>query len=1307
MKKLLIILTVINFSSSSIAALEPTENPMKKSLYVVATSHLDTQWRWTIRQTIEEYIPSTLDDNFKLIEAYPHYTFSFEGAFRYMLMKEYYPDKYAKLKEYIAQGRWRVAGSWVDAVDVNIPSPESLIRQALYGNGYFQKEFGKQSLDIFLPDCFGFGYALPTIAKHCGIKSFSTQKLTWGSSVGAPFNIGIWRGVSGACLFAGLNPGNYVSQIRGDLSSDSAAVAAVNNFGDSTEVYVGYKYFGTGDIGGSPDEESVKWLEKSIAGQGPLTVISSSSDTLATVFSGAEVEKLPYYTGELLMTDHGTGCYTSQAAMKRWNRKNELIADAAERAAVIADIIGAAEYPKEDFRQHWIRFLWHQFHDDLTGTSIPQAYEFSWNDELLTMKGFAGILEHSIVAIGQTMDTQTEGIPLLVYNPLSFEREDIVEGIVEFGKKPIAVKVFNPQGGEVPSQFEIIDDTKIKVIFPAKVPSIGISVYEVRPAEEGYKGNSEVQTGENFLENTYYRVKVSDQGNVYSIFDKLADKEMLSKPIALQLLEDIPEEWAAWEIDYADMMAAPKAVVGGEAEITIGENGPVKVTLEIKRHYGASDFLQTISLFAGEAGRQIVFDNEIDWYERATLLKAAFPASVANDSVTYDLGCGTIKRGVNTAKLYEVPGQQWADISTENNHYGMAVLNDGKYGWDHPDKNTIRLTLIHTPGISSPRWEWVGDQRTQDFGHHRFKYAVMGHKGSWQDGGIPAEAAKLNQPLLAFQSEKHPGIMGKALSMLEVEDYIKGRPYPTKGILVKSVKKAEDSDEYIVRLQECEGKNIHNARLMFNWNLQNAFTSNGMEISTGNLLEESQNPEYSFRNYEIKSTGLKVKKPDLKLPKIKSEILILPYNLDGISGDDDYSDGDVDGEGNTISAELIPEKIVHNEVEYTIGPQTPGVLNTVKCQGQTIKITKGERRKLNLLVTSTGKPCIAEFKIGKRTLICNIPEYRRKIGQWNNRVINGKITDDKDNILPAYIDPITVVWTGTHLHNKDKGNIAYEYSNLFLLSFDLNKKDSQIVLPNNLNIKVFAATIVSDIPPKVKPIQSLMDNENNAFTLIEAQPDNFVDRAVVKMSSPFAGAEIHYTLGGTNPDLSSPVYTEPLEITQTTTICARAFVAGMNDEHITKLTVNKLVPLEAVEAPDLQSGIACKYYEGDWEKLPDFDKLEVKQQSVMDTIAFPEYISKEYFGLKFTGYIQVPQDEVYKFYCMSDDGSVLFIGDNKVIDNDGVHGAWEEPGEIALKAGLHPITVVMFQRKRGKALQVSIESQDLKKQVIGKGMLWH
>lgn len=186
---------------------------LKPRIYTVATAHLDTSWNWDFETTLREYIPATLRDNFALFEKYPDYRFSFEGSYRYELMEEYYPEEFEKLKEYVAQGRWNVTGSAYENGDVNVPSPEALFRNILYGNSYFEKTFGKRSTDIFLPDCFGFGWALPSIARHANLSGFTTQKLTWSSAYGIPFDLGRWYGVDGRWIYASLDARSYVAEL--------------------------------------------------------------------------------------------------------------------------------------------------------------------------------------------------------------------------------------------------------------------------------------------------------------------------------------------------------------------------------------------------------------------------------------------------------------------------------------------------------------------------------------------------------------------------------------------------------------------------------------------------------------------------------------------------------------------------------------------------------------------------------------------------------------------------------------------------------------------------------------------------------------------------------------------------------------------------------------------------------------------------------------------------------------------------------------------------------------------------------------
>jgi len=1283
----------------------------KKNLNVVATAHLDTQWRWTIQNTINEFVPATFRDNFKLMQLYPDYVFSFEGAFKYMLLKEYYPDEYQKLKPFVNNGQWRLAGSWVDPVDVNMPSFESLVRHTLYGNGYFRKEFGKISRDILLPDCFGFGYALPSIAAHCGLGSFSTQKLTWGSAVGVPFSIGLWEGVDGSTIAAALAPGSYTTEIRGDLSRDTAWTRKINQQGDSTGLYAAYMYFGTGDTGGSPDSLSVDWLERSIKSDGPVTVKSIGSDDLIGIVQDAKDAHLATYKGELVMTRHGTGCYTSQAAMKRWNRKNETLADATERASVIAQTLARLSYPKEDLRQTWIRFLWHQFHDDLTGTSIPEAYQFSWNDEILTQNRFAATLENAVAATAPALDTRTRGVPLVVFNPLAVPRADIAEATVTFDQKNVeAVRVFGADKKEVPSQIVAKYDDSLRIAFLARVPSVGYSVFDVQAGKTPCDIGTGLWATNKELENERYNVKLNDEGDVVSITDKLAKRELLTEPIRFQLLHDKPKQWPAWEVQYEDIVAPPVAYVGGTATMKVIENGPARVAVEVIRHTDKSTF-RTVIRLATNSDR-IEFDNTVDWYERETLLKVAFPLATANETVTYDIGLGTIERGINTPKKYEVPAQQWADMTAPQGDYGIAILNDCKYGWDHPDSGTVRLSLIHTPGVYD-NWAWVMDERSQDNGHHQFTFAVQGHRDDWRNGGVIWQAARLNQPLLAFQTSEHSGKLGKEYSLLSVTsggyEGKSSSPESAPRVMVSAVKMAEESDdEIVVRLRELNGKPEENVQVRFARPIASAREINGAEDPVGPAEVIKGALLTSLRPYQPRAFAIKLAETgDKPLPEPSSTPLALEFNLDGISGDDNRLDGDFDGQGHTLVSELLPDTLWYRGTMFLIGPKQAGARNVVSCQGQTLQLPSGSFDYLDLLTTGVGGPAEGTVTLGNDRIDLLVQDYANWLAQWNSRMANGVFQDETFEISPSYINRAPVAWTGTHRHSGKGENEAYQFTYLYQIRLRIPKGVTAVALPDNPRIKLLAATLVKSEYDDVRAAQPLYDIANSTVTNIACARTAFLDKAVAAISSPIPGVEIHYTIDGSEPTASSPKYEQPITITESTVLEARALLAGADDRFINSLKFNRLIPKEPMSVTKTVSGLLCNYYEGEWKKLPDFDSVKPMKRLVMDTVAIPNIARKEDYGLVFTGYVRVPQDGLYDFAISSDDGSALIVADSLIIDNDGIHGSGEVPGSVALKAGLHPITVRMFQAKGGQDLQLFISGPGVEKQQVSKAMLCH
>lgn len=1124
-------------------------------LYTIGYSHLDTEWRWDYQTTIRKYVKNTLLDNFKLFQKYPHYVFNFSGANRYRMMKEYYPQEYRKLKEYVAANRWFPCGSSMEENDALVPSPESIIRQVLYGNDYFRKEFGKASSEYMLPDCFGFPASLPSILAHCGIKGFSTQKLSWGLAVGLPFNIGSWIGPDSESVVSVFNPGSYGTEVKDDLSQSPKWSKRISDLGTKAGISCEYMYYGTGDIGGSPTEESVNWIEKSVASDKGIHVVSAPADKFFNDLSDEQKSKLPTYKGELLLTNHSAGSISSEAYMKRWNRKNELLAYSAEASSVIGEYLGGISYPRNKINEAWRLVLGGQFHDILAGTCVPKAYEYSWNDELLAANQFSGVLSDAVGAVTRGLDTRVKGIPLVVFNPLSIEREDVVEARVTFLTVPKAIRVFDPNQREVPSQITKTEGNKMTILFLATVPSLGFRTYDVRASETGCKIEAGLKISNSSLENSRYVVKVNSSGDVESIYDKSINRQLLSEPARLAFLHERPQQWPAWNMDWNDRQNPPVGYVEGPASIRMVESGPARIALEIVRESRGSKFVQFIRLSAGESADQVVFYNYIDWFTKESSLKASFPLAVSNRLATYNTGVGIVQRGNNDPKKFEVPSHQWFDLTDSIGSYGVSVLEDCKYGSDKPADNVLRLTLLYTPGVRND----YKDQASQDFGKHEICYALYGHKGDWGEGNSNWQGARLNQPLLAFQTTPHKGILGKSFSFLHLNN---------PDIAVTAIKKGENSDEIIIRLQETKGIFSKDNSLFMAKPIIQAKEVNGQEQPLADAVLKKGILVFDMKPYHIKAFAVKLGSLSKKLNPPKCEIVPLNYDTDVISTDDNKSDGSFDLYGNSLPAEMLPDTIMSEGIVFSLGSKKDGEKNALSCNGQSISFPEGKFNRIYFLAASAENDTRGDFKLDGKPYKVEIPKWDGFIGQWDNRKWYGYKWQEWDyewdnifftGLIPGYVRKGNVAYFTTHRHLKNGEDDPYSYAYLYKCKLDLPIGTKEIALPQNEKIKILAVSLAENENDATFPASTLFDTLNwnkkdyERFQVCappKISPEFYImekgKSAIISIVSEDSGAVIRYTLDGTDPTNNSPLYSEPFRIDKPSTVKALTLAKGKN-----------------------------------------------------------------------------------------------------------------------------------------------------------------
>ena len=435
--------------------------------------------------------------------------------------------------------------------------------------------------------------------------------------------------------------------------------------------------------------------------------------------------------------------------------------------------------------------------------------------------------------------------------------------------------------------------------------------------------------------------------------------------------------------------------------MTLVEDGELRKSLCIEKRYGESLFKQYIRLYEGSRADRIDFYNEVDWQLSNALLKAEFPLNMANTEATYDLGLGSVRRGNNTETAYEVYAQYWADLTDRSGNYGVSVLNDSKYGWDKPDDNTLRLTLLHTPETDKD----YAYQNRQDFGHHCFTYSLVGHAGGLDKAVTIEKAEILNQKLKAFRTDKHRGTLGKEFSFVSSNN---------RNVIIKALKKAENSDEYVVRVYEIGGEKVQDAVLSFAGEIASAYEADGTEKSIGSAEFSGNGLSVSIKPYSIKTFKVRLKSSGEDAYQLQYASLPLSYNCKCSSFNEFRGEADFES-GYSFAAELLPESLTVNGIPFQLDEKDAA--NGMTCNGDTIVLPEGKKyNKLYFLAAATDGDYAATFRCGGNKSEVIVPSYTGFVGQWGH-----------SGHTKGYLKDAEVAYVGTHRHSPTADE-AYEFT---------------------------------------------------------------------------------------------------------------------------------------------------------------------------------------------------------------------------------------------------------------------------------------
>lgn len=799
----------------------------------IGHTHIDVAWLWRLKHTREKCARS-FSTVLRLMERYPEYIFLQTQPQLYEYVKNDYPELYEAIKQKVKDGNWEVdGGMWLEA-DCNIPSGESLVRQILVGSRFIKEEFNKDVEYLWLPDVFGYSWALPQILKKSGIDMFMTTKISWNQYNRMPHDTFKWRGIDGSEILTHFittpepwsQPGSWFYTYNGRLTPKTVKGVwdAYTDKGITNDLLVSY---GFGDGGGGVNREMLEYRKRLDKMPGLPNVKTGKASEYFRCLK-EKVEKTDEYVhtwdGELYLEYH-RGTYTSQAYTKMMNRKLELLYRETEWLSTVACLTNNdwSLYSNNEITKGWKTILRNQFHDIIPGSSITEVYEDA-KQEYKEAEDIALDIQNKLEEIYINKDEHT----WTIVNNSNWDRtESINIKCDEDGS------FYDEDGNKLKYQRNK-DEYTVEI---KNIPALGYKRIILKVDDVQYDNNSVFEYCDGKISTPKYNIEWNEYGQLTSIYDKENKREVLAKGErgnVLQMFEDKPMAHEAWDIDifYQEKMREVKDL----QSVELIEDGNIKAVIRFKYKYMNTTISQDMIVYANS--NRIDFKTNVDWREKKQLLKVAFVVDIRSTMATYDVQFGNVKRPThwNTSwdrARFESVAQQWVDLSERN--YGVSLLNNCKYGHDIKD-NVMRLTLLKSATHPDP---------VQDQGEQNFTYSLLPHSGDFIDGNTVKHAYELNQPLKFIKG------------MLKSEVKKQLFKFNDANILVDAIKKAEDEDMIIIRFHDFSGSR-QNVSIDSDYEITGWMETNLMEKPIENLRNENS-INVVVNPYEIKTLMIKIK----------------------------------------------------------------------------------------------------------------------------------------------------------------------------------------------------------------------------------------------------------------------------------------------------------------------------------------------------------------------------------------------------------------------------------------------------------------
>ncbi len=802
----------------------------KTQYYMIGHAHIDPVWRWTWDEGYAEVF-ATFRSALDRMKTYPDVALVVSSAQFYEWVAEADPQMFAEIKQRVAEGRWNIVSGWWVEADVNCPSGESLVRQGLYGQTFFQKHFGRMATVGFGPDTFGHPWSLPQILKGQGLDCYFYMRPKLEEKTDLTTPIFVWQGQDGSQIQAFTILESYGG-------SDSDMEERIQQYDERFQKYMPQVnqytvFYGVGNHGGAPTIATIEKI-KSMQQKDLPNMRFSNLENYVADFRRQNIA-LNVVNEEL--QHHARGCYSACSDVKLWNRQAESVLLTAEKLAALNTFILKTPYPAESLTEAWKKTLFNQFHDILAGSSLEQAYYDSRNDFGYSQSVAKKVITQSLFAMAQKVKTEDreypKSTPFIVFNSCSWAQKFPIEIEMERLDRKATPVLRNGEGQAIAYQQIATAGTKVKsrirFIFQADLPAMGYQLYRM---DFGAKEKPPVppkglSVCNNKLENEWVKVLFdTSSGFITSYYDKKTKQELLSGPAATGIvLNDWDDTWGHRIVKYDQEVGR-----FDRANVKIVEQGPERAGLSICNRYQSSTLTQEffLSAHSGDLSCRV----QLDWQEKARVFKLSFPTAMKNGKLTYSIPYGFIERPMNGE---EEPGQNWVDISSLDGAFGLALINDFACGYS-VENGDMRITVLHSTAWTHHNPEIVDvkeNVRWMEQGKHEFNYQLMPHAGDWRAANVAQQAIAYLEPPSLLLTTNHVGAWPMRKS------FISGT---CDHSAVTAIKISEDLSSLILRCVELEGAKTSGVVQMETGDVSFPISMQPSQIKTVNIPLESKGP---------------------------------------------------------------------------------------------------------------------------------------------------------------------------------------------------------------------------------------------------------------------------------------------------------------------------------------------------------------------------------------------------------------------------------------------------------------------------------